>query len=326
MTNAPWRVLMRAALETDEQPQETWELDRLSRVWGARCVPLVYGPFLLLGELRGMRRLRGEVVGQARGRVLELGAGTGLNMKHYKSVEQVVLTEPDPGMVKRLERRLRDSSTSRTVVTAPAEQLPFEDGSFDTVVATMVFCTASDPQAALREIRRVLTPGGRLLFIEHVRANPGSRLETWQNHLYRPWRAFAYGCRCNQHTLENCSAPPACAQRRPPPLAGAACPRSCAQSSTDKRSRPDHDDAPARARHDLIAGAARAGRGPCSSPQARTLGIADGPVRPMLGALTESREAASTKGVTTASTPALRSRRKGAVSRPRSWPCSEALE
>lgn len=191
-----------AALETDEQPQETWELDRVSRVWGARCVPLVYDPFLLLGELRGMRRLRGEVVGQARGRVLELGAGTGLNMKHYKSVEQVVLTEPDPGMVKRLERRLRDSSTLGTVVTAPAEQLPFEDGSFDTVVATMVFCTVSHPQAALREIRRVLTPGGRLLFIEHVRADPGSRLETWQNRLYRPWRAFAYGCRCNQHTLE----------------------------------------------------------------------------------------------------------------------------
>ena len=57
-----------AALETDEQPQETWELDRVSCVWGARCVPLVYDPFLLLGELRGMRRLRGEVVGQARGR------------------------------------------------------------------------------------------------------------------------------------------------------------------------------------------------------------------------------------------------------------------
>lgn len=178
------------------------ELGRVSRVWGARCVPLVYDPFLLLGELRGMRRLRGEVVGQARGRVLELGAGTGLNVEHYTAVEEVVLTEPDAGMAKRLERRLMVSSTSGKVITAPAEQLPFADDSFDTVVATLVFCTVSDPPAALREIRRVLAPDGRLLFIEHVRADPGSRLEAWQNRLFRPWRAFGYGCRCNQPTLE----------------------------------------------------------------------------------------------------------------------------
>jgi SAM-dependent methyltransferase len=187
-----------AAPQTDEQE----ELGRLSRVWGARCVPLVYDPFLFLGELRGMRRLREEVVGRARGRVLELGAGTGLNVKHYKSVDEVVLTEPDPGMAKRLERRLRNSPTSGEVVTAPAEQLPFENGSFDTIVATMVFCTVSDPRAALREVRRVIAPEGQLLFIEHVRADQGSLLESWQNRLYRPWRAFAYGCRCNQPTLE----------------------------------------------------------------------------------------------------------------------------
>jgi ubiquinone/menaquinone biosynthesis C-methylase UbiE len=66
----------------------------------------------------------------------------------------------------------------------------------------MVLCTVSDPRAALREVRRVLAPGGQLLFIEHVRADPGSRLETWQDRFHRPWRAFAYGCRCNQPTLE----------------------------------------------------------------------------------------------------------------------------
>jgi SAM-dependent methyltransferase len=84
---------------------------------------------------------------------------------------------------------------------APAEQLPFDDGSFDTVVATLVFCTVTDPRAALGEVRRVLRPAGRLLFIEHVRADSGSRLERWQHRLYRPWRAFAAGCRCNQATL-----------------------------------------------------------------------------------------------------------------------------
>jgi SAM-dependent methyltransferase len=186
----------------DEGAQETWTPGRLSRLWGGHGMPPIYNAFLLLGELRGMRQLRREVVGQARGRVLELGAGTGLNVRHYTSVEQVVLTEPDPGMVKRLERRLRRSATPGEVVRAPAEQLPFDDASFDTVVTTMVLCTVSDPGAALREIRRVLAPGGRLLFIEHVRADPGSRLEAWQNRLYRPWRAFAYGCRCNQRTLQ----------------------------------------------------------------------------------------------------------------------------
>jgi len=69
------------------------------------------------------------------------------------------------------------------------------------VVATLVFCTVSDPSAALRETRRVLAPGGRLLFIEHVRGGAGSRLERWQDRLHDPWRAFAYGCRCNQNTL-----------------------------------------------------------------------------------------------------------------------------
>jgi SAM-dependent methyltransferase len=179
-----------------------WESGRVTRTWGARCVPLLYDPFLWLGELRGLRQLRREVVGRARGRVLELGAGTGLNLRHYGGVERLVLTEPEPGMARHLEQRLRHSATAGEVVTAPAEQLPFADGSFDTVVATMVLCTVSDPQMALRETKRVLAPGGRLLFIEHVRAEPGSRLERWQDRLYGPWRAFAYGCRCNQSTLD----------------------------------------------------------------------------------------------------------------------------
>jgi ubiquinone/menaquinone biosynthesis C-methylase UbiE len=165
-------------------------------------MPLLYDPFLLLGELRGMRQLRRELVGQARGRVLELGAGTGLNVEHYAGVERLVLSEPESGMAKRLEQRIGSTGARGEVVTAAAEQLPFDDGSFDTVVATLVFCTVSDPGAALRETRRVLAPGGRLLFIEHVRAAPDSRLERWQDRLYRPWRAFAYGCRCNQDTME----------------------------------------------------------------------------------------------------------------------------
>jgi SAM-dependent methyltransferase len=87
------------------------------------------------------------------------------------------------------------------VVDAPAEALPFEDESFDAVVSTMVLCTVGDAQAAVREVRRVLRPGGTLLFIEHVRAD-SPQLARWQDRLARPWRAFAAGCRANQPTLE----------------------------------------------------------------------------------------------------------------------------
>jgi ubiquinone/menaquinone biosynthesis C-methylase UbiE len=148
-----------------------------------------------------MGELRRRVVGNARGRVLELGAGSGLNVRHYGAVERLVLTEPEAGMARRLARRVSRISIPAEVVVAPAERLPFDDGAFDTIVATLVFCTVSDPGAALLEARRVLAPRGRLLFIEHVRAARGSRLEQWQNRMCEPWRAFAYGCRCNQDTL-----------------------------------------------------------------------------------------------------------------------------
>jgi ubiquinone/menaquinone biosynthesis C-methylase UbiE len=79
--------------------------------------------------------------------------------------------------------------------------LPFRDGTFDTVVSTLVFCTVPDVAAALREVRRVLAPGGELLFLEHVRAEPGTRLERWQDRLHGPWKAFACGCNCNRDFL-----------------------------------------------------------------------------------------------------------------------------
>ena len=123
-------------------------------------MPQLYDPFVLSGGLRGLRRLRSDVVGQAHGRMLALGAGTGLNMKYYSGVERLVLSEPEPGMAKRLDESLKPDAGSGEVVSAAAEPLPFGDGSFDAVVATMVFCTASDPHAALREMRRVRAPCG----------------------------------------------------------------------------------------------------------------------------------------------------------------------
>jgi ubiquinone/menaquinone biosynthesis C-methylase UbiE len=161
---------------------------------------LIYDPFLALGERRGMAARRRALLASARGRVLELGAGTGLNLSHYPAVAELVLSEPDPAMRGRLEHRVARSRRSARVVAAGAEALPFADATFDTVVSTLVLCTVHDLDAALAEVRRVLAPGGRLLLIEHVRAS-SSRLERWQDRLARPWGAFAAGCRCNQPTV-----------------------------------------------------------------------------------------------------------------------------
>jgi SAM-dependent methyltransferase len=160
-------------------------------VWN-RVFALAYDPFLARAERLGIAQARRELLADARGRVLEIGAGTGLNLPHYPAGLEVVYTEPDPHMAKRLRRR------GAEVVEAGAETLPFADDSFDTVVSTLVLCTVPDVPAALREVARVLRPGGRLLFLEHVRAPSGSSLERWQDRLHGPWKAFACGCNCNR--------------------------------------------------------------------------------------------------------------------------------
>jgi ubiquinone/menaquinone biosynthesis C-methylase UbiE len=160
----------------------------------------VYDPFLALGERRGMGERRRRLLQSARGRVLEIGAGTGLNLAHYPDgLHELVLSEPDDPMARRLEKRLRRSGVRAGVLRASADRLPLRTDSVDTVVSTMVLCTVPDPAAALDEIGRVLRPDGRLLFCEHVRSD-SNRLSRWQERLARPWRAFADGCRCNQET------------------------------------------------------------------------------------------------------------------------------
>jgi SAM-dependent methyltransferase len=170
-----------------------------SRAW-ARAFALLYDPFLWVGERAGLRADRKELLAQARGRTLEVGCGTGLNLAHYPGgLDELVLVEPDASMRSRLEKRLRRSAGQPRVVHAPAERLPFADGSVDTVVSTLVLCSVDAPDLVLKEIARVLRHDGRLLFIEHVRSDsPG--LARWQDRLERPWRTFARGCRCNRVT------------------------------------------------------------------------------------------------------------------------------
>ena len=160
----------------------------------------LYDPFLARGERLGMSARRASLLSEARGRVLEIGAGTGLNLVHYPvTVEELTLSDPVKPMVERSLARAAasDSRQGLHVVEAPAEELPFSSASFDTVVSTMVLCTVADVEAALSEVARVLRPGGRLLFIEHVHAE-GTRLGRWQLRMAGLWAIWAQGCRCDR--------------------------------------------------------------------------------------------------------------------------------
>ena len=160
----------------------------------------LYDPFLARGERLGMSERRAALLTEACGRVLEIGAGTSLNLSHYPAtVEELVLSDPVTPMAERSRARVAESDSWRglQVVEAPAEELPFPSGSFDTVVSTMVLCTVADVDAALSEIVRVLRPGGRLIFIEHVHAD-GTRLGRWQLRMAGLWATWAQGCRCDR--------------------------------------------------------------------------------------------------------------------------------
>jgi ubiquinone/menaquinone biosynthesis C-methylase UbiE len=151
-------------------------------------------------EDAGLRALRQGLLAEAGGDVLEIGAGTGSNLAHYNGkVESLVFTEPEPAMLRRLQKKAREEAPLAKILRAPAEDLPFEDDSFDTVVSTLVLCGVDDQARALRELRRVLRPGGRLLFLEHVRSDEEAlaRFQDRMNWLNR----LVVQCDCNRPTL-----------------------------------------------------------------------------------------------------------------------------
>jgi ubiquinone/menaquinone biosynthesis C-methylase UbiE len=160
-----------------------------------------YDRFLALAERDGLAARREELLAGAHDRVLEIGAGTGLNLEYYPdSLDRLVLTEPSEPMASRLKARVAESALRPEVVIAPAENLPFEDDSFDTVVGALVLCTVPDPVETLAEIKRVLAPGGDLLLMEHVRSESKDRAK-WQDRLEKPWRWYGNGCHCNRDTV-----------------------------------------------------------------------------------------------------------------------------
>jgi ubiquinone/menaquinone biosynthesis C-methylase UbiE len=144
---------------------------------------------------------RGRLLAAARGRVLDVGAGTGANLPHYprERVSELVLLDPSPGMLERARRKAQALGLDVRLLQQPAAALPFEDGRFDTVVFTCALCTIPDPAGAVREARRVLRPDGRLLVLEHVRAqDPG--LAAWQDRLTPVWKILNGGCHPNRAT------------------------------------------------------------------------------------------------------------------------------
>jgi len=170
-----------------------------------RFFALTYDRQVAKVERAGLGELRQKLLADASGRVLEVGSGTGANLPYYgPGVESLTVTEPEPAMLRRLEQRVREQAPKAKVVRAPAEQLPFEDDAFDVAVSTLVLCGVDDQARALGELRRVLRPGGRLIFIEHVRSDkPG--LARWQDRL-NGLNKFVACCDCNRRTLDSIKA------------------------------------------------------------------------------------------------------------------------
>ena len=147
---------------------------------------------------RRLTPYRQRVIGAAEGRVLEIGSGSGLNLPYYKNtVSEILAIEPAPQLVAMAERQARAASKPVTFVQASAEAIPLDSMSFDTVVTTWTLCTIPQASKALQEMRRVLRPHGRLLFVEHGRA-PDPRVRRWQDRLTPVWRRVSGGCHLNR--------------------------------------------------------------------------------------------------------------------------------
>jgi ubiquinone/menaquinone biosynthesis C-methylase UbiE len=174
----------------------------------------LYDRLVAPSEEACFRAWRTELLSDLSGQVLEIGAGTGANVERYPAAVGVVtFTEPDPGMRRQLIERLDAARAAgsfapgdATVTPDRSERLPFADESFDAVVATLVLCTVPDPGATLTEIRRVLRPEGRLVFLEHVAAEDRPSRLRWQQRIDPLWKRVVGGCRLTRRTADTIEA------------------------------------------------------------------------------------------------------------------------
>lgn len=167
-----------------------------------RLFATIYDPFMAATERACLGPWRAALLADVHGRVLEIGAGTGRSLPCYPgSLQRLVLAEPDPHMRARLRARIPGALASVVELSdAPAERLPFPAASFDAVVSSLVLCTTPDLAGALQQIHRVLVPGGRLLFLEHVADDEHPARLRWQRRLEPLWRRVAGGCHLTRRT------------------------------------------------------------------------------------------------------------------------------
>jgi ubiquinone/menaquinone biosynthesis C-methylase UbiE len=171
-------------------------------IWG-HVFAAMYDRMVGKTERAGLGEHRQALLAQASGDVLEIGGGTGANLEYYgQGVRTLTLVEPEKPMLVRLQRHIEQRAPQAKALRAPAEDLPFNDASFDAAVSTLVLCTVDDVPRALRELHRVLRPGGKLLFIEHVRSDDPT-LARRQDRMLPINVRVAHGCHPNRRTLDS---------------------------------------------------------------------------------------------------------------------------
>ena len=171
-------------------------------IWG-HVFAAMYDRMLGKTERAGLGEHRRALLAGAAGDVLEIGGGTGANLQYYgDTVRSLTIVEPEKPMLKRLEHHIEQSGRQAKALRAPAEDLPFNDASFDAIVSTLVLCTVDDVPRALRELHRVLRPGGKLLFIEHVRSDD-EKLARTQDRMLPINVRIGHGCHPNRRTLDS---------------------------------------------------------------------------------------------------------------------------
>lgn len=158
-------------------------------------------------EAACLSRWRSELLSDVSGDVLEIGSGTGANLPYYpKSIHRLVLSEPESHMRDLLRQHINQTRGGKcTAESSSADKLSFPDNSFDSVVSTLVLCSVDSPDAALNEIKRVLKPGGKLYFIEHVLAKDAPHLIKWQKLVQPLWIFMCGNCHTTRDTEQHIS-------------------------------------------------------------------------------------------------------------------------